>query len=439
MSLRPLPISLLGIVVLLALALVPRSAAIAAQDGGPAGYSLTIGASQCDGVTAEATCVPLSGLAVSTESDNGDPSETCVTQPPDDASSSDALCEVMVRFDSSGLVSADLATAPTGYKIVVPSISFSAPAPDEEALNFPDVGFTAVPEDAQVPGLDVESLAIGAVICDDQPGTGTDAAAITCEAFGDATVTVTVTDDAGDVVGSCTLEQFDTPNGGSSASCGVPVPFNATYAVTIDEAAVPDGYVVEENPISFTATDREQGGGDGPDISFALYPDPAGAATTDGDESADPSADASADSSTAPGAAGTGRPAAIFAGDCDTVDVTGDPVADLSETTAPEGDTQGADDASAVETSFTTLDLPLDDILAEDHVLVVFDEDDDTVPLACGTIGGIVTDDGSLAFGLPAGGDSLFFGVAYLTEDGDQTEATIFLAEDLSPNAAPAN
>ena len=148
--------------------------------------------------------------------------------------------------------------------------------------------------------------------------------------------------------------------------------------------------------------------------------------------SADPSANASADSGAAPGSAGTGSPAAIYAGDCDTADFTGDPVAVLSETTAPDGEQRGADGASAVETSITTLDLPLDDLLADDHVLVVFDEDDDTVPLACGAIGGIVTDDGTLAFGLPAVGDSRFSGVAYLTEDGDQTDATIFLAEDLS-------
>lgn len=158
--------------------------------------------------------------------------------------------------------------------------------------------------------------------------------------------------------------------------------------------------------------------------------------TADVDESADPSADASADSgadpSAAPGAAGTGSPAAIYAGTCDTADFTGNPVAVLSETTAPEGESQGADDASAVEISTTTLGLPLDDILAEDHVLVVFDEGDDTVVLACGPIGGIMMEDGTLAFGLAAVDESRFSGVAYLTEDGDQTQATIFLAENLS-------
>lgn len=125
-----------------------------------------------------------------------------------------------------------------------------------------------------------------------------------------------------------------------------------------------------------------------------------------------------------------GSTAAIYAGDCEG-ELTGEPVATLTNVRPPDGDQAGADTASAVETSFTTLDLPLDDILANDHVLVIFDQDDDTVPLACGAIGGIVTDDGTLAFGLPAVGESRFSGVAYLTEVSDQTQATIFLAEDL--------
>lgn len=131
-----------------------------------------------------------------------------------------------------------------------------------------------------------------------------------------------------------------------------------------------------------------------------------------------------------------GSTVAIYAGDCDT-DFSDKPVATLTNVRAPAGETQGPDGASAVETSFTTLDLPLNDILADDHVLVVFDEDDDTVALACGAIGGIVTEDGTLVLGLSAIDDSRYSGVAYLSEDGDQTDATIFLAEDLSADATP--
>ena len=126
-----------------------------------------------------------------------------------------------------------------------------------------------------------------------------------------------------------------------------------------------------------------------------------------------------------------GSRAAIFAGDCDA-DFSGDPVAELTDITAPAGEEQGAASFAPVQTSFSTLGLPLDDVLAEDHVLVVFDQDDDTVPVICGAVGGVVSDDGSLAFGLPEVGGSGCSGVAYLTPDGDQTQATVFLAEDLS-------
>ena len=211
-------------------------------------------------------------------------------------------------------------------------------------------------------------------------------------------------------------------------------PTESTAAPTIPDAA----------PTATAETESGTGGTDENPANAEPSATMAASSTdADDDESADASSEAGADTfadpSAEPGSAGTGSPAAIYAGTCDTADFTGDPVAVLSETTLPEGDVQGADDASAVETSTTTLGMPLDDILADDHVLVVFDEDDDTVPLACGAIGGIVTDDGTLAFGLPAVGESRYAGVGSLTEDGDQTDATIFLAEDLDGgDATPA-
>ena len=85
-----------------------------------------------------------------------------------------------------------------------------------------------------------------------------------------------------------------------------------------------------------------------------------------------------------------------------------------------------------METSFTTIDLSLDDLLANDHVIVVFDEDDADAALACGEIGGVVIEGGSLAIGLRARSDSRFSGIAYLSPDGDSTAVSIFLAEGLA-------
>lgn len=130
-----------------------------------------------------------------------------------------------------------------------------------------------------------------------------------------------------------------------------------------------------------------------------------------------------------------GSNAAIYAGTCDTDDF-GDAVAELTDVTTPTGDQAGSADVPDVETSRTTIDSSLDDLLVDDHVLVVFDEDDATVPLACGAIGGTVADDGSLAVALPAVGDSRYAGIATLTPVDDATDVTIVLAENLTVPAA---
>ena len=190
-----------------------------------------------------------------------------------------------------------------------------------------------------------------------------------------------------------------------------------TLTVTEDVSSLPDGYAPRQNPVTGANYTEFRG-------TTFINVLTTGAS---GDEASPEDSTAATETLTAET---DGSTAAIYAGDCDA-DLTGEPVATLTNVRPPDGDPAGTDTASAVESSFTTLDLPLDDILADDHVLVVFDQDDDTVPLACGPIGGIRTEDGTLAFGLPAVGESRFSGVAYLTEDGDQTDATIFLAEDL--------
>lgn len=130
-----------------------------------------------------------------------------------------------------------------------------------------------------------------------------------------------------------------------------------------------------------------------------------------------------------------GSQAGIYAGNCDAGDF-GTSIADLTGVAAPTGDEQGAAAFAPVRTSYSDFDVSLDDLLADDQVVVVFDENDDTVPIACGAVGGIVADDGSLAFGLPAVADSGFSGVAYLAPDGDATSVTIFLAETVTEASA---
>ena len=240
-------------------------------------------------------------------------------------------------------------------------------------------------------------------------------------------VDVTIVDPASGSTATCTTNDI--------GGCSVPAPFGAETVLTVDPATVPEGYVAQDEETPYSVPDSQAAAGGAIfSVQIALIPISAGMEGPVSDSSQEP-APAATETLTAET---DGSTAAIYAGDCDG-DFADEPVATLTNVRPPDGDPAGADTASAVETSFTSLDLPLDDILADDHVLVVFDEDDDTVPLACGAIGGIVTEDGSLAFGLPAVGESRYSGVAYLSEDGDQTDATLFLAEDLDGgDATPA-
>lgn len=129
-----------------------------------------------------------------------------------------------------------------------------------------------------------------------------------------------------------------------------------------------------------------------------------------------------------------GMHAAIYAGSCDS-DFSGDPVATLSDVAAPDGTARGADDATTVETSFSTIEATFDTLLNDDHVLVVLG--DASAPVACGPIGGVIQGDGSLTFGLPATTDSPYSGVAYLRENSGKVEVSVFLTETQDEQATP--
>lgn len=285
-------------------------------------------------------------------------------------------------------------------------------------------------------GVAEDSFPIGfvAVLCDDQPPTQITVQQSGCRPADGTVFTATI--ENGDTLGSCTTAIADVAEP-IAAGCSIPAPYGVTVIVSEDPTTLPSGYEPASLSQSFPAPDEpptgEYGGVTFINLLIASAGDemPAGTdatATVEADNANEPPTSQRA---AEPGSAGTGSPAAIFAGDCDT-DLTADPVAVLSEVTAPSGDTTGADTAFAVETSFTTLDLSLDDILAEDHVLVVFDQDDDTVPLACGAIGGVVADDGALAIALPAEADSRYSGIAYPAPASDQTQVTVFLTENLT-------
>lgn len=212
------------------------------------------------------------------------------------------------------------------------------------------------------------------------------------------------------VEGTCYLRLQIAPSGD-----GEPI----TFTLTEDVSSLPDGYAPRENPLTDTPQNEYA---QTTFINILATNDSAGDVPA-----ATETLTAETDGSTA----------AIYLGDCNQ-DEFSDPVAQLNPIATPEGDAAGVADVPDVETSFSTVQLSLDELLGEDHALVVFDQDDATVPLACGVIGGVVTEDGALAFGLPLVGDSRYSGVAFLIPDEDATNVSIFLAENPTADATPA-
>jgi hypothetical protein len=121
-------------------------------------------------------------------------------------------------------------------------------------------------------------------------------------------------------------------------------------------------------------------------------------------------------------------PAAIHAGSCEA---PGDVVFDLPDLTllpdeAPEGeDRVGAPLAQVVHglPDGTALDATVEDLLAEDHIVAVFDPEEGTEIIACGPIGAYSfgEDQEELAIGLLEVNGSNYTGVALF---GDHSGAT---------------
>lgn len=128
------------------------------------------------------------------------------------------------------------------------------------------------------------------------------------------------------------------------------------------------------------------------------------------------------------------RPAHIYAGSCG--DNLGDIVAPLNNLTVPDGDRVGqANRALLAETSFTNVPLTLDAIVAEDHSINIhLSEDEIGTYIACGEIGGVINETGSLVVGLEEENDSGYTGIAFLSPgaDGASTDISVFIAETAS-------
>jgi hypothetical protein len=145
-----------------------------------------------------------------------------------------------------------------------------------------------------------------------------------------------------------------------------------------------------------------------------------------------------------PGGPPSGYPVAVHQGSC--AEPTAQPAFDLGNATTPgtdqggEVETVGQQSGSILLVSSSTIDLALDDLGSQPHVIAVHASPDEYETLvACGQIAG-VKDDGRIAFALEPVGSSTTVGVAILEEDDDQVQSTVYVFDTLPPaEATPAS
>jgi hypothetical protein len=116
---------------------------------------------------------------------------------------------------------------------------------------------------------------------------------------------------------------------------------------------------------------------------------------------------------------------AVHQGTCNSMAA---PVSELSPSLLGTGDRLGSRGAIPAASSFSTIPLSLDALLADEHVVTASKPGGDVV--ACGEVGGFLTDGGALVIGLEPIEGSAVMGIAYLAPSGDpaQTDVSLFVA-----------
>ena len=123
------------------------------------------------------------------------------------------------------------------------------------------------------------------------------------------------------------------------------------------------------------------------------------------------------------------RPVHIHSGNCEEL---GDVVQPLTDLTAASGAAVGQSGlAAAAESSSTNVPLTLDAIVGADHAINAhLSAEEIGTYIACGEIGGTLTDQGALIVGLRESQNSGYTGIAFLlpNADGVSTDISVFIA-----------
>src|SRR5215208_3869310 len=123
----------------------------------------------------------------------------------------------------------------------------------------------------------------------------------------------------------------------------------------------------------------------------------------------------------------TERPAEVLSGSCDE---PGESIASMTPLEAPEGEAEGQGAAIEAESSYSTIPIPLESLLSgQASIAVLLSEEASETVIACGEIGGVVSEGGSLVVKLSERNGSGFTGIAFLAPgDPGTTGASVFRA-----------
>lgn len=125
------------------------------------------------------------------------------------------------------------------------------------------------------------------------------------------------------------------------------------------------------------------------------------------------------------------RPVEVRSGTCDA---PGEMLAALTPLETPEGEAQGQPGAIEAERAYSSIPLSMESLLAGlTTITVLLNDAEDAVAIACGELGGVVSEGGTLVVKLSEQNDSGFTGIAFLVpEDTGTAGASIFVAGELT-------
>jgi hypothetical protein len=136
-----------------------------------------------------------------------------------------------------------------------------------------------------------------------------------------------------------------------------------------------------------------------------------------------------------------GHPTRIHEGTCEELGAVGFRLngvggsVDLNGTPVAVATPINPDSAYQVLVSETTIDATIDEILAAEHAVMIYESDDVMEAIACGNVGGALHGD-TLMTALAEAGVPGHIGFALFRPEGNQTVVTVMLGHGLAPVTA---